>query len=49
MSGRVDADDYTKEDARDFALWKAVEPDDDRLGDPAWAGAARAGTSSARR
>jgi cysteinyl-tRNA synthetase len=23
-SGRVDADDYSKEDARDFALWKAV-------------------------
>ncbi len=23
-SGRIDADDYTKEDARDFALWKAV-------------------------
>jgi len=28
MSGRVDADDYTKEDARDFALWKTVGPDD---------------------
>jgi cysteinyl-tRNA synthetase len=28
MSGRVDADDYTKEDARDFALWKTVEADD---------------------
>ncbi|HXZ99301.1 MAG TPA: cysteine--tRNA ligase [Candidatus Binatia bacterium] len=28
MSGRVDADDYAKEDARDFALWKAVGPDD---------------------
>ena len=25
-SGRVDADDYAKEDARDFALWKAVGP-----------------------
>ncbi|MBV8528458.1 MAG: cysteine--tRNA ligase [Candidatus Dormibacteraeota bacterium] len=25
-SGRVDADDYTKEDVRDFALWKAVAP-----------------------
>ena len=23
-SGRIDADDYDKEDARDFALWKAV-------------------------
>jgi cysteinyl-tRNA synthetase len=27
-SGRVDADDYAKEDARDFALWKAVGPAD---------------------
>ena len=26
-SGRIDADDYTKEDVRDFALWKAVAPD----------------------
>ncbi|MBV8301306.1 MAG: cysteine--tRNA ligase [Candidatus Dormibacteraeota bacterium] len=26
--GRVDADDYTKEDVRDFALWKAVDPGD---------------------
>jgi cysteinyl-tRNA synthetase len=25
-SGRIDADDYQKEDLRDFALWKAVEP-----------------------
>jgi cysteinyl-tRNA synthetase len=41
-SGRVDADDYTKEDARDFALWKGVGPDeigwDTRLGRgrPGW-------------
>jgi cysteinyl-tRNA synthetase len=27
-SGRIDADDYAKEDVRDFALWKAVGPDD---------------------
>ena len=27
-SGRIDADDYQKDDARDFALWKAVAPDD---------------------
>ena len=27
-SGRIDADDYTKEDARDFALWKAAHPED---------------------
>ncbi len=26
--GRVDADEYDKEDVRDFALWKAVGPDD---------------------
>ncbi len=41
-SGRVDADDYSKEDARDFALWKAVGPGeigwDTRLGRgrPGW-------------
>jgi cysteinyl-tRNA synthetase len=27
-SGRVDTDKYDKEDARDFALWKFVEPDE---------------------
>jgi cysteinyl-tRNA synthetase len=27
-SGRVDDDEYDKEEARDFALWKAVGPDD---------------------
>ena len=27
-SGRIDADDYDKEDARDFALWKAVGADE---------------------
>ncbi len=41
-SGRIDADDYTKEDVRDFALWKAVGPDeigwDTRIGrgHPGW-------------
>ncbi|HZB97881.1 MAG TPA: cysteine--tRNA ligase [Candidatus Sulfotelmatobacter sp.] len=30
-SGRVDADEYSKEDARDFALWKAVSHDE-----PGW-------------
>ncbi len=41
-SGRIDADDYTKEDVRDFALWKAVGPHeigwDTRLGrgHPGW-------------
>ncbi len=41
-SGRIDADDYTKEDVRDFALWKAVGPDeigwDSRIGRgrPGW-------------
>src|SRR5690606_38808112 len=32
-SGRVDADEYTTEDARDFALWKAWDEDD---GDIYW-------------
>ena len=27
-SGRIDSDDYSKEDVRDFALWKAAGPDD---------------------
>ena len=27
-SGRVDADDYDKENVRDFALWKSVGPED---------------------
>jgi cysteinyl-tRNA synthetase len=27
-SGRVDSDEYAKDDARDFALWKAWTPDD---------------------
>jgi cysteinyl-tRNA synthetase len=41
-SGRVDSDDYTKDDVRDFALWKAVGPDeigwDTRIGRgrPGW-------------
>jgi cysteinyl-tRNA synthetase len=30
-SGRVDADEYDKENPRDFALWKAAEP-----GEPGW-------------
>ncbi len=32
-SGRVDSDEYNLEDVRDFALWKAYEPDD---GDIYW-------------
>ncbi len=41
-SGRIDADDYDKEDVRDFALWKNVGPEeigwDTRLGrgHPGW-------------
>ena len=31
-SERVSADDYAKEDARDFALWKAARPDDEAVG-----------------
>jgi cysteinyl-tRNA synthetase len=27
-SGRIDSDDYAKDDARDFALWKAWTPED---------------------
>jgi cysteinyl-tRNA synthetase len=34
-SERVSADDYGKEDARDFALWKAVKPEDEAVG-AAW-------------
>ena len=46
---RVDADNYAKDDARDFVLWKATKP-----GEPTWdcrrsARAVPAGTSSARR
>ncbi|HEX5436213.1 MAG TPA: cysteine--tRNA ligase [Gemmatimonadaceae bacterium] len=32
---RVAADDYNKEDVRDFALWKAAKPEDERVG-AAW-------------
>jgi cysteinyl-tRNA synthetase len=32
---RVAQDDYTKENARDFALWKAAKPEDERAG-AAW-------------
>ncbi len=32
---RVAADEYDKEDARDFALWKAAQPRDERVG-AAW-------------
>ena len=47
--GRVDVDEYSKDDARDFVLWKAAKP-----GEPSWEcnGAGPdglAGTSSARR
>jgi cysteinyl-tRNA synthetase len=34
-SDRVSADEYAKEDARDFVLWKAARPDDDAVG-AAW-------------
>jgi cysteinyl-tRNA synthetase len=33
--GRVSADEYTKEDPRDFALWKAAHPQDEAAG-AAW-------------
>ena len=45
---RVEADEYAKDDIRDFALWKGPKP-----GEPSWdtaiGPAGRAGTSSARR
>ena len=34
-SERVRADEYSKEDARDFVLWKTAEPDDEAVG-AAW-------------
>ncbi len=34
-AGRVDTDEYAKEDARDFALWKATRPADEQVG-AAW-------------
>jgi cysteinyl-tRNA synthetase len=33
--GRVSSDEYAKEDARDFVLWKAARPDDESVG-AAW-------------
>jgi cysteinyl-tRNA synthetase len=30
--GGVSSDEYSKEDARDFALWKAAKPDDEAVG-----------------
>ena len=33
--GRVSADEYAKEDARDFVLWKATRDDDEKVG-AAW-------------
>jgi cysteinyl-tRNA synthetase len=32
---RVSSDEYTKEDARDFALWKSAKPEDEQVG-AAW-------------
>jgi cysteinyl-tRNA synthetase len=34
-SERVSADDYSKEDARDWVLWKAVRPEDEKV-EAAW-------------
>jgi cysteinyl-tRNA synthetase len=31
-SQQVRSDEYSKEDVRDFALWKAAEPDDEKVG-----------------
>ena len=46
---RVAADDYGKDDVRDFALWKGADATASRRGRPRSARADRAGTSSARR
>ena len=46
---RVDSDNYDKDNARDFVLWKATRRTTSRAGISASAAAARAGTSSARR
>lgn len=34
-SSRVSSDEYAKEDVRDFALWKAAKPEDEKVG-AAW-------------
>ena len=50
-SERVSTDEYAKEDARDFALWKAARPEDEAVGAagmPRSAEGGRGGTSSAR-
>jgi cysteinyl-tRNA synthetase len=31
-SDRVSSDEYTKEDVRDFAVWKAAKPEDEKVG-----------------
>ena len=46
---RVDADNYAKEDARDFVLWKATKRRRADVGLRRSAPAGPAGTSSARR
>ena len=45
---RVEADEYGKDDVRDFAIWKGPKPAS-RSGPRASARVGRAGTSSARR
>ena len=35
VGARVDSDEYSKDDARDFALWKATTPEDEAVG-AAW-------------
>ena len=46
---RVDVDEYSKDDARDFVLWKATKAGEPTLGLRHRARAGPAGTSSARR
>ena len=45
---RVEADEYEKDDVRDFALWKGRQAGRAELVDRRWGRGGRAGTSSAR-
>ena len=46
---RVDLDEYDKDSARDFALWKAAKPGERRAGTQRSVPGGRAGTSSVPR
>ena len=46
---RIEADEYGKDDVRDFALWKGSKPGEPTVGDRDRGQAGPAGTSSAPR